>query len=77
MAKKENKLSNAAKAKASGYSASIEELKQKVAVEDEPQKRLNIQIPESLHTELKLHATQQGATMRDVVEGLLRTYLNK
>ena len=77
MAKRENKLSNAAKAKSSGYSASIQELKQKVAVEDEPQKRLNIQIPEALHTELKLHATQEGVTMRDVVEGLLRDYLNK
>ena len=76
-AKRKNLLSNAANAKSSGYSASVQELKKKVAIEDEPRKRLNLEIPESLHTELKLHATRHGATMTDVVEGLLREYLNK
>ena len=77
MAKRENRLSNAAKAKSSGYSASIEELKKKVAADEEARKRLNIEIPASLHTELKIHATRHGTTMREVVEALLRDYLNK
>lgn len=77
MAKRKNLLSNAAKAKSSGYSASVDELKKKVAVEDEPRKRLNLEIPESLHTELKLHAAQNGTSMTDVLEGILRDYFSK
>lgn len=77
MAKRENKLSSAAKAKASGYSPSIEDLKKKVAEDDEPRKRLNVEIPESLHTELKIYATKHGASMTDIVEGLLRDHLNE
>ncbi|WP_022836936.1 plasmid partition protein ParG [Salisaeta longa] len=76
MAKK-NTLSNAAKAKSGGYSASIEELKKKVAGDDERRKRLNVEIPESLHTELKVYATRHGASMTDIVEGLLREYLGE
>jgi len=77
MAKKKNTLSNAAKAKAGGYSASIEELKKKVAEEDVPRKRLNVEIPEPLHTELKLYATRHGASMTDIVEGLIRDHLGE
>ena len=75
MAKKKNTLSSAAKAKKSGYSASIEELKKKVAKDDVPRKRLNVEIPEPLHTELKLYATRHGASMTDIVEGLIRGHL--
>ena len=77
MAKKKNTLSNAVKAKVSGYSPSIEELKEKVTEDDVPRKRLNVEIPEPLHTELKLYATRHGASMTDVVEGLIRGHLSK
>ena len=79
MAKRENKLSNAAKSKEStGYSASIEDLKKKVTDEEEAAtKRLNVELPESLHTELKVYATRQGSTITEIVEGLIRNHLSQ
>jgi predicted phage-related endonuclease len=78
MAKRENKLSNAAKSKqTTGYSPSIEDLKKKVSDEEEETKRLNVELPESLHTDLKVHATRNGTTITKIVEGLIRNHLSK
>lgn len=74
MPNRENKLSNAASKKQSSYD-DIDQLKQEVT--EEPQKRLNVEIPESLHTELKLYATRNGTTITDVVEGLIRDQLSE
>lgn len=43
----------------------------------EPLKRLNIEIPESLHKEIKLRSVEEGRDMRSFVLDALNAYLKK
>lgn len=42
---------------------------------EEETKRLNANIPQSLHARVKLYAFQRGFTMTDVIEDALQAYL--
>jgi len=47
----------------------------KAAGGDEPRKRLNVEIPISLHKELKIRAVQDDEQITEIVERLIREYL--
>lgn len=46
-------------------------------VTKEATKRLNVDIPASLHTQLKTRAAQQGTTIRVLAKQVLETYLEE
>jgi predicted HicB family RNase H-like nuclease len=56
-----------------GKSAEAQRATQKAAEEDT--KRLNANIPLSLHARVKVYAARRGQTMTDVIEEALRAYL--
>ena len=43
----------------------------------EPSKRLNIQVPQSLHTRIKTYAAEQGMTIQDLVIGAVNEAMKK
>ncbi len=51
-----------------------EALKDAVA---EPLKRLNIQVPQSLHARIKVYAAEQGMTIQDLVIGAVNEVMKK
>lgn len=42
-----------------------------------PTKPFNIRIDKELHRRFKLHATEQDVSMREIIEDLMRDYLDK
>jgi predicted HicB family RNase H-like nuclease len=44
-------------------------------VQKEDMKRLNVDIPTSLHTRLKMRAVREGTTIRELAKQMLLTYL--
>ena len=50
------------------------DLKREVSEEDRTQ--LNVEIPESLHKELKIESVETGQEMREVTADALREYLD-
>ena len=44
-------------------------------VVQEDMKRLNVDIPASLHTRLKMRAAREGTTIRELAKQMLLTYL--
>ena len=44
-------------------------------VVQEDMKRLNVDIPVSLHTRLKMRAVREGTTIRELAKQMLLTYL--
>ncbi|MEL7396237.1 MAG: hypothetical protein AAFN44_07695 [Pseudomonadota bacterium] len=81
MAKKRNRLIAAAQAKQDNGKEANSELDriraQVLKGPEEPTKRLNLQIPVSLHTAFKLQATKDGRSMSDIAMELIQGYLNK
>ena len=46
-------------------------------VQKEPMKRLNVNIPESMHQAFKIKCTEQHQEMGDVIREFIDTYLSK
>lgn len=77
MAKKKGKLGQAASAKQQSNEKSIELLKRRLDdSEPEGTKRLNAEIPVSLHAELKKRAADQGRSMTKLLTEVLQWYLS-
>ena len=43
----------------------------------EPSKRLNIQVPQSLHASIKVYAAKQGITIQELVIGAVKEVMKK
>ena len=80
MAKKKGTLTGAVQQKSTGYSRDLDELKAKLSGEEEaaePTKRLNAELPISLHIEFKARAVREGRNMSDVLKDLIHEYLSR
>ena len=69
--KKPNRIGDKSREKSAQHSEALK------AASAEASKRLNIQIPESLHASIKIAAAQRGVTMQELVIEAVNESLSK
>lgn len=74
MANDDNPLGSASSGSAPGGRQDASKLKEEVSEEDRTQ--LNVDIPESLHKQLKIESIETGREMREIAADALREYLD-
>ena len=75
MAQKEVKFTNPRAKQADEWVNQRSESKSKA--KEEKNKRLTIDIPESLHRELKAKVATEGTSIKNLLVGLIESYLHK
>lgn len=78
---KRGMLTHATARRTTGYNTNLDELKSRLGADESAQevkkKRLNVDIPETMHQAFKSKVAGEGRKMSAVVQELIETYLLK
>ena len=71
---KRRSLKAASESKVRSYNPDADQLKEKAA--SEPKKQIHAYIPQSLHTQFKVKAAEEGRKMSKVLEEMIARYVS-